>query len=139
VEYAKNRAFAHLREQVVRFGPNPSAVASLVHLLFAVGNVDQAWEAAREFDLDVRELPDIAWALSHQHPADAISIMLRAAELTIDRRSDYARFNRAAYLLTELKEMHQRAGLDFADCLERFKADYRQRRLLLTALANVGL
>jgi hypothetical protein len=140
VEYAKNRAFAHLREEAARFGPSSGAAASLVHLLFAVGDVDQAWEAAREFDLDVRELPHIAWALAHQHPADAISIMLRAAQLTIDRRTDYARFARAAKLLTELKELHRRAGSsDFADCLERFKADYRQRRPLLEALANAGL
>ncbi|MFI0479389.1 hypothetical protein [Actinomadura sp. 9N215] len=138
VEYAKNRAFAHLLERAVLFGPTGTA-ASLVHLLFAIGDVDQAWEMAREFDLDVRELPHMAWALAHQHPAEAISIMLRAAELTIDRRTDYARFNRAAYLLTELKAMHQQAGLDFADCLERFKADYRHKLPLLTALATAGL
>jgi hypothetical protein len=54
LEYAKNRAFAHLRERAVRFGPNSDAAASLVHLLFAVGDVGQAWEMAREFDLDVR-------------------------------------------------------------------------------------
>lgn len=136
VEYAKNRAFAHLHEQVARFGPE--AAASLVHLLFAVGDVDQAWETARTFDLDGRELAHIARARAYQHPADAIPILLRAAELTIDRRTDYARFTRAAGMLAELKELHQRAGSDFADCLIRFKAAYPQRPLL-TALADVGL
>jgi hypothetical protein len=136
VEYAKNRAFAHLREQVAR--SEPGAAASLVHLLFAAGDAGQAWEAARVFDLDGRELMHIARARARQHPAGAIPILLRAAELTIDRRSDYARYTRAAELLAELKELHQRAGSDFAGCLERFKATYHQRPLL-AALAKAGL
>ncbi|MET9684340.1 hypothetical protein [Streptomyces coeruleorubidus] len=136
VDYAKKRAFAHLREQTAR--SEPGAATSLVHLLFAGGDVDQAWEAAREFDLDGRELVHIARARARRHPADAIPILLRAAVLTIDRRSDHSRYTRAAELLAELKELHQRAGSDFADCLERFKAAYHQRPLL-TALAKVGL
>ena len=136
VEYAKSRALAHLREQAVRYGPD--AAAPLVHLLFAVGDVDQAWEVAREYDLDGRELAHIARARAHQHPADAIPILLRAAELTIHRRSDYARYTRAAEMLAELKELHQRVGSDFADCLERFKAAYHQRPLL-TELTKVRL
>ncbi|MGZ3145079.1 tetratricopeptide repeat protein [Lentzea chajnantorensis] len=79
VEYAKNRAFAHLREQVARSGAD--AATSLVHLLFVAGDEEQAWRVAREHDLDDRQLAHIARALAHRHPAAAIPVLVRAAEL----------------------------------------------------------
>jgi len=136
VAYAKNRAFAHLREQVARGGTD--AAALLVHLFFVAGDEEQAWEAARKFDLDGRELAHIARALAHRHPADAIPILLRAAQLTIDRRAGTARYTRAIEMLAELRQLHQRAGSDFADFLEQFKAAYHQPALL-RALAKAGM
>jgi tetratricopeptide (TPR) repeat protein len=137
VEYAKNRTFAHLRERAAR--SEPGVAASLVHLLVAVGDIDQAWEAAQKFDLDSRELVTVARRRAERDPADAIPILLRAAEHAITHRANKSGYTRAVELLSEVKELHQRAGWDFADSLERFKAAHHHKRPLLTALAKAGL
>jgi hypothetical protein len=68
---------------------------------------------------------------AERHPTGAILILLREAELAIDNRSNATGYTRAAELLVELAELHQRAGLDFSVCLERFKA-YHHRRPIAT-------
>jgi hypothetical protein len=116
----ENRAFSLLRERAAE--PKPRAATPLVRLLVAVGDIDQAWEEARKFGLDRFDLVDLARRRAERHPADAIPILLREAELAIRRSDSFGYARKAAELLAELKELHWRAGLDFADCLERFKA-----------------
>jgi SWIM zinc finger len=136
LKYAKDRAMSHLRERAARGGGH--AADSLVTILVAARDIDQAWAAAQEFDCSDTCMFLLARNRAKSHPADAIPIYAREVDAAIGRKDRYG-YTRAAELLVALKDLHQRASCDFATYLSGIKVTHRRKTALMEALTDAGL
>jgi uncharacterized Zn finger protein len=130
-----DRAAAFLRERATRGG---YAADPLVTILLATGDVDAAWAAANEFGCSGPFMFAVADRRAQTHPGDAIPVYTRGIESAVAQtnRSGYAE---AARLLAVLKELHQRAGSDFAGYLADLKDRHRRKTALLAELQRARL
>ncbi len=133
-----DRALTYLREKAARGGDE--AGDPLVTVLRVTGKLDQAWAATRRFHCSEKCLYILALHGGKTHHAEAISAYLREIEAAIDRKDRHG-YDRAATLLTTLKDLHQRAGSDsdFTAYLDHVKDVHRQNRALMRKLASARL
>jgi uncharacterized Zn finger protein len=130
-----DRATAHLRERATRGGAHADP---LVAVLLAAGDVDGAWAAATEHRCSPAMLFTVASRRAETHPADAVPVFAARVAALIDRKTKPA-YADAAKLLGNLRDLHRRAGTDFAGYLSELKEDHRRKSTLLAELARVGL
>lgn len=129
----KDRAMALLYQKAERGNAD-----TLVSVLLATGETDEAWAAAHRFRCSSTYLFNAAKIRGRTHPADAIPVYKQEVEDAI-ARTDKNGYRQAALLLSALKDQHQRAGLDFAPYLSEVKAANRRRTSLMAELAAAGL
>jgi uncharacterized Zn finger protein len=129
------RALAHLRQLATRGGHYADP---LVTILLSTGDLDAAWAAVQQYGCGAGTRFAVAKQRAADHPADAIPVYTTVVEDAIDRknRGSYAE---AARLLTDLKDLHQRAGTDFAAYLADLTATHRRKTTLLAELTRAGL
>jgi hypothetical protein len=136
VPYAQEQAMTLLREQAAAGGPN--LADPLVTILIAVGEIDQAWAAAQEFECSDACLFLLARNRAKHHPADAIPAYAREVDDAIAGKDRYG-YAKAAELLVALRDLHQRAGSDFGAYLAHIKSTHRRKSALMVYLANANL
>jgi uncharacterized Zn finger protein len=130
-----DRALAHLRQLAARGGYHADP---LVTILLSTGDTDAAWAAVQEHGCGPGTRFTLAQQRAANHPADAIPIYADAVEAAIDRKNRGA-YAEAARLLTDLKNLHRRAGTDFTSYLAELTTTHRRKTTLLTELARAGL
>jgi uncharacterized Zn finger protein len=129
------RAVAHLRERAARGG---YAADPLVIILLATGDVDAAWAAAGEFACSSPQLLKVAERHGRIHPAAVIPAYAQAVESAIARKSRGS-YAEAVTLVGVLKDLHERAGTDFAAYLGTLRETHRRKTSLLAELARARL
>jgi uncharacterized Zn finger protein len=110
----------------------------LVTILLACGDTDAAWAAAQEHGCSASCEFGLARHRAHDRPADAIPAYTRAVDAAIERKHKTA-YAEAARLLTDLKNLHRRAGTDFSAYLADLTTTHRRKTTLLAELARAGL
>jgi uncharacterized Zn finger protein len=130
-----DRAIGYLRRRATRGGPyaNP-----LVTVLLAAADIDGAWAAATEHQCSPDLFFTVAARRAETHPADAIPLFAAQAEDLIDRKNKSA-YADATNLIKQVRDLHRRAGMDFAGYLAELKDRHRRKNTLLAELARAGL
>lgn len=114
--------------------------STLVEILLDEGETDAAWQAAVDGgcaeDLRLR----LARARAKAHPADAIPVLLRAADHAIDRRNRDS-YRIAAGLLTEAESLFTRCrrSAEFDDHLTALRHTHRTKWALRQELDHARL
>jgi hypothetical protein len=114
---------------------------TLVRILLAEDEPDEAWATARRNGCESHTLVMAAKARAVNHPADVIDVywdQVEKALLFHDRDRNLA-YERVVNLLLILRDLVTRAGGDFGVDLARFKAAHRRKRNLMDELARRGL
>jgi uncharacterized Zn finger protein len=132
---AAERATTHLRELAARGGAHADP---LVAVLLAAGDVDAAWAAACQHRCSPGLYFTVASRRAETHPADAILAHAARVDDLIDRKTKTAYAN-AARLLTDLRDLHRRAGTDFAAYLGEVTDKHRRKSTFLAELRRAGL
>jgi hypothetical protein len=114
--------------------------STLVEILLSEGESDAAWQAAVEGGCAEELWLRVARVRAETHPADAIPVLLRAAERAIDRR-DRAAYRVAAGLLTEARQLSTRCAHDdeFRDHLAALRHTHRTKWALRQELDQARL
>ncbi len=136
VSYAEDRAMSHLRDRADR--KVLRSADALVTILIAIGDIDEAWAAAHEYTCSDTCMFLLARNRAKTHPADAIPIFAREVDTAIGRK-DWSGYSKATELLVALKDLHQRAGTDFATYLADIKAAHRRKTALMRSIADAQL
>lgn len=112
----------------------------LVEILLWEGDTDAAWQAAVKGGCSAQLWLRVARARATTHPADAIPVLLRAADQAIDHKNRNS-YRTAARLLTEAKPLFARCGRDqdFLDHLAALRTTHRAKRALREELDREGL
>jgi uncharacterized Zn finger protein len=123
------REWAHemLHAQAARgaFAADP-----LVAVLESEDGIEVAWAAAKEYGCSADMWLHLADRRARTHPADAIPAYIAAVDRALERKNTSA-YREAIGLLTTLKDLHDRAGLRFADYLAGLKeVNHRKTRFL---------
>ena len=132
---AAERATTHLRELAARGGAHADP---LVSVLLAAGDIDAAWTAATRHRCSLGVHFITASRRADTHPADAIPAYAAQVDDLIDRKTKSAYAN-AARLLTDLRDLHRRAGIDFAAYLGELTEKHRRKSTFLAELRRAGL
>jgi uncharacterized Zn finger protein len=129
------RATTRLGERATRGSAHADP---LVAILLAAGDVDAAWTAATQHRCSPGLHFTAAARRAETHPADAIPAYAARVDDLIDRKnkSGYAD---AARLLTDLRDLHGRAGIDFAAYLGALTETHRRKSTFLAELRRAGL
>ncbi len=107
----RERALAFLAEAPPATGPWSPRRSTLVEILLADGELDAAWQAAVEGGCSDGLWLRLARARAANHPADAIPVLLRAADQAIGLRNRDS-YQGAARLLAEAKVLFARCDRD---------------------------
>jgi tetratricopeptide (TPR) repeat protein len=134
--YAHEQAMTVLRERAA--GYETHAADPLVTILIAIDDIDQAWAAAQEFTCSDKCLFLLARNRAKHHPADAIPVYAREVDAAIDRKDRFG-YERAAELLVAMRDLHQRAGLDFGAYLDNVKSTHRRKSAFMKHLTAADL
>ncbi|MFI5896979.1 SWIM zinc finger domain-containing protein [Actinoplanes sp. NPDC051513] len=121
--------------------PRLSGGDTLVRILLAEGEPDEAWATARRYGCESHTLVMAAKARAVNHPVDAIDVYWNQIEeaLVFHDRDRNRAYERVVNLLLILRDLVTRAGGDFGAELARFKATHRRKRNLMDELARRGL
>jgi hypothetical protein len=124
-----------------RDAPRFREADTLVRILLAEGEPDEAWATARRYGCESHTLVMAAKARAVNHPADAIDVYWDQVEeaLVFHDRDRNRAYERVVNLLLILRDLVTRAGGDFGVELARFKAAQRRKRNLMDELARRGL
>lgn len=111
----------------------------LVRALLADGEHDRAWDAAQGV-----HCPEALWlSLTERraagHPLDAAVVFRRLAATRIEHRNKDG-YAAAARLIARVRALYERAAPSgaFATYLDEVRADHRQKRNFMAALAAEG-
>jgi SWIM zinc finger len=136
----RERALALLRSQPPERNPWQPGRSVLVEILLWDGDIDVAWHTAMESECSEQLWLRLARARATSHPADAIPVLLRAANRAIEERNR-ASYRTAADLLTDARSLSARCGTDeaFLGHLVALRSTHRAKRALREELDRVGL
>jgi uncharacterized Zn finger protein len=145
---ATTRSFAPWRERALAFlsdapptgGDRPPRRSAFIEILLAEGEIDAAWQAAVKGGC-----PDGLWlrlarARAATHPADAVPVLLRAADQAIELRNRDS-YQAAVRLLAEARTLSARCGRDddFREHLAALRHAHRTKRALRQELDHARL
>jgi len=105
----RERALAFLADAPPATGSWSPGRSTLVEILLADDEIDEAWQAALDGGCSSGLWLRLARARAASHPADAIPILLRAADQAIEVRNRDS-YQAAARLLTEARTLSARCG-----------------------------
>ncbi|GAB2819282.1 hypothetical protein GCM10027200_18610 [Lentzea nigeriaca] len=111
----RERALAFLAEAPPATGSWSPGRSTLVEILLADDEIDAAWQAAVDGGCSEGLWLRLARARAASHPADAIPILLRAADRAIELRNRDS-YQAAARLLAEARGLFARCDRDGAFC-----------------------
>ena len=115
--------------------PRPMGHSVLVDVLLGEGDVQAAWEAARDGGCLEGVWLTLARQRAPQHPRDAIPVFCRQVEaaVSVAKRDGY---EHAVSLLTEVSEYYEQDGAsaEFADYVRSLRATHRRKRNFIAAL-----
>ncbi len=143
----RDRALALLREEPVasaRFTTPPfmrtGGHSALVEVLLWEQDPDAAWQAALHGGCNDALWLQLARVRADAHPADAVPVLLAAADQQIGHKNRGA-YEAAARLLTEAKKLSVRGNsLDQFDAhLRMLRAEHKPKRALREELDRAGL
>ncbi|GIF06862.1 SWIM zinc finger family protein [Actinoplanes siamensis] len=128
------RAAAHLHQRAASGGYQADF---LVRVLLESGDADGAWEAAVRYRCSAGILYRVGEVRARTHPADAIPVLARQAE---DKMTTGTKgYPAAARIVTQIRDLHERAGLDFEAFLAALRERHRRKPSFLAALDKAGL
>jgi len=112
----------------------------LVEILLWEGDTEAAWQAAVDAGCSQELWLRLARARAAAYPADAIPVLLRAANRAIDQKNRGA-YQSAAQLLAEATPLFTRCDRDrdFRDHLADLRAAHRTKRALREELDRAGM
>lgn len=136
VPYAHEQAMAVLRERAA--GNGSDADDPLVTTLIAIDDIDQAWAAVQQFTCSDKCMFLLARNRAKLHPADAIPVYAQEVDAAIARKDRFG-YSKAAELLIALRDLHQRASLDFGAYLDHVKSTHRRKSAFMQHLTEAQL
>lgn len=115
-----------------------SARDTLVQVFLWEEDVESAWATGHGHPLDRSLALELAAARAKSHPADAIPIYLREADLLINYKSNRS-YEAAICQLKELKALHLRLGLagDWSVLLTRLRTQHKAKRNFIALAAGL--
>ncbi|MCI2423358.1 hypothetical protein MOQ72_38660 [Saccharopolyspora sp. K220] len=136
----------HLREQAHRVLRERAearafrAAETLARILLAEGDIEASWQVVQRYRCDESTRLAVADRRAETHPADAIAIYRPVVDTAIAETNKHS-YQRAAQLLTTLRDLHSRIGTesDFEADVRSLKDAHRRKRSLLAILADQGL
>jgi uncharacterized Zn finger protein len=114
--------------------------STLVQVLLSEGEADAAWQAAVDGGCSDQLWLRLAGIRAESHPADAIPVLLRAADQAIELRNRDS-YQQAARLLTQAKALFTRCARDddFRDHLAAVRETHRTKWALRQELDRAHL
>lgn len=136
----RERALAFLADAPPTGGARSPRRSTLVEILLADADIDAAWQAAVEGGCSDGLWLRLARARATAHPADAIPVLLRAADQAIELRNRDS-YQAAARLLTEARTLSTRCGRDndFREHLAALRDAHRTKWALRQELDHARL
>ncbi len=136
----RERALTLLRSTPPLKDPWQPGRSLLVEILLLEDSIDAAWRAAVDAGCSQELWLRLARARAATHPADAIPVLLRAADRAIDGKNRDS-YRTAAGLLREARPLFTHSDQDqhFLDHLAALRATHRPKRALREELDRAGL
>jgi uncharacterized Zn finger protein len=133
----RDQALAMLRKDV---SPHIRDHSTLVEVLLWEGETEAAWHAAGEGGCHPQLWLRVARERAVTHPADAIPVLLRAADQWIEHKNRDS-YREAANLLVEAKALFDRSDQhkDFEEHLRALRAAHKPKRALREELDRARL
>lgn len=130
-------ALSRLRETLAQPGGRFDV---MVEILLWEGDADGAWQAAQEDGVTAELLLRAARERGRTHPADAIPILLDAADWEIETKKRWA-YSRAAQFLSEAQLLAERCGErdDFVRHMRALRARHKAKSALREQLDQARL
>ncbi|MBB5960421.1 putative Zn finger protein [Saccharothrix tamanrassetensis] len=136
----RDRALTLLSDTPPAKDPWWSGRSTLVEILLDEGDVEAAWQAAADGGCSAELRLRLARARAVTHPADAIPVLLRAADQAIEGRTRDS-YRSAARLLSEAKRLSTRCDrdTDFHDHVTTLRHTHRTKWALRQEFDQAGL
>ena len=136
----RDRALTLLRSQPSAKNPWQPGRSALIEILLWEGDTEAAWQAAVDAGCSEELWLRLARARATARPADAIPVLLRAANRAIDQKNR-ASYRSAAGLLAEARPLFTRCDRerDFRDHLADLRTAHRTKRALREELDRAGM